>query len=287
MGLTEGQLQEERKQLDREWEKLRAERAAFEAERKESGVEYKMFIGNLDETTVEEEISELFSPYGDLKEIVMLTGRDGKSKRSCFVKFFSKSAAEAALNDLNGKHTDKDSPSQLVVRYARDKVSAPAMSAAAPSMSSNPYAQYNQPYMGSVYSNGYGGMAAAYGNPVSVPSGPPMGAGAIGGAPGVAPSFGRGPSGANLYVNNLSKHASEKDVTKMFADFGHVVSVKLFNDNGYGFVSYDNVASAQNAIQYLNGLAMGDGSRRLEVSVKKDKGSGGGAGGGGSRFSPY
>ena len=47
MGLTEGQLQEERKQLDREWEKLRAERAAFEAERKESGVEYKMFIGIL------------------------------------------------------------------------------------------------------------------------------------------------------------------------------------------------------------------------------------------------
>lgn len=250
-----------------------------------------MFVGNLDDTTVESEMMELFEPFGDVKEIVMLTGKDGKSKRSCFVKFFAKSAAEAAINTLNGKHTDKNSTNQMVIRFARDKPQSAPMSsmsmgggmgggmgmqgmqqAMQPMPAANAYAPYSQ-------TQAYGmGAQAGYGmgyGPVTTPA---MGGGGGGGA---APGFGRGPSGANLYVNNLSKQASEKDVTKMFADFGNVISVKLFHDHGYGFVSYDSAQSAQNAIQYLNGLAMGDGSRRLEVSLKKEKGAGG------SRFAPY
>lgn len=273
MSLSQEQLAAERKQLDEEWAKLRAERASFEAERRESGMEYKLFIGNLDESTEEDEINALFQPFGELKEVVMLKGRDGKSKRSCFVKFFTKQAAEASVEALNGKHKDKDSQSMLVVRYARDKPAAAPMSAAP---MATPYGQYGQ---------SYGGMGSAYSNGFDQPAGGMGGMGGMGmggGMAGQQASFGRGPPGANLYINNLSRQATEQDVNTMFGDFGRVVSVKMFADHGYGFVSYDNVQSAQNAISCLNGLAMGDGSKRLEVSVKKEKGAATG-----TRFSPY
>jgi len=288
MSLSQEQLAAERKQLDEEWAKLRAERALFESERKDSGMEYKLFIGNLDETTEEDEVTQLFSAYGEIKETVMLKGRDGKSKRSCFIKYFTKQAAEASVEALNGKHKDKDAQSMLVVRYARDK---PAMAAAPQMQSYGQYGQQQQSYggMSSGYSNGFdatGGMGGAMGGAMGggamgASGGMGGGMGGMGGAAGGA-NFGRGPPGANLYINNLSRAATDADVNTMFGDFGRVVSVKMFPDHGYGFVSYDNVLSAQNAISCLNGLAMGDGSKRLEVSVKKEKGAGGS-----SRFAPY
>lgn len=271
--LSQEQLQQERAQLDEEWTKLRAERAAFEEERRESGLEYKLFIGNLDETTNEEEIRALFGGYGELKEVVMLKGRDGKSKRSCFVKYFTKSAAEASLEALNGKHKDKESPTMLVVRYARDRPAQPSFQPQ----------QYGGNHYGQQFGMGGGFQQNGFGGQDSFQQSYSQGAAGVGvqGATTGSGGFGRGPAGANLYINNLSRQATEADVQTMFGDFGRVLSVKLFGDQGYGFVSFDNTQSAQNAISCLNGLAMGDGSKRLEVSVKKERG------GGGSRFTPY
>lgn len=287
--LSQEQLQQERVQLDEEWTKLRAERAAFEEERRESGLEFKLFIGNLDETSNEEEIRALFGGYGELKEVVMLKGRDGKSKRSCFVKYFTKASAEASLEALNGKHKDKESPTMLVVRYARDK---PQNSGGGFQQQSQQYGgqqqQYGQQQFGGFQQNGFGGGQQQDSYQQQSYSQGAAGVG-VAGATGGSGGFGRGPSGANLYINNLSRQATEADVQTMFGDFGRVLSVKLFGDQGYGFVSFDNLQSAQNAISCLNGLAMGvedgsDGSKRLEVSIKKDRGAGGG---GGSRFTPY
>lgn len=276
--LSQEQLQQERVQLDEEWAKLRAERAAFDEERRNSGLEFKLFVGNLDETTTEEEIRALFGQYGELKEVVMLKGRDGKSKRSCFVKYFMKSNAEACVEALNGKHKDKESPTMLVVRYARDKPAQPMFQPQQQQFGGG-YGQ-QQFGMGGGFSgqNGFGGQqnsydqgASSYGSAANT---------GVQGATGGSGGFGRGPSGANLYINNLSRQATEADVQTMFGDFGRVLSVKLFGEQGYGFVSFDNVQSANNAISCLNGLAMGDGSKRLEVKVKTERGAS-------SRFTPY
>lgn len=93
---------------------------------------------------------------------------------------------------------------------------------------------------------------------------------------------GRGPPGSNLYVNNIDRMATEADVRAMFSEFGTVISCKLFADNGYGFVSYDNAQSAQQAISYLNGMQAANGNRALEVSIKKDK-----AASSSNRYAPY
>jgi RNA recognition motif-containing protein len=271
----EEQLRVERAALDQEWARLRQERSEFEEERISSGVEYKLFVGNLDPTSTEEQLRALFEPFGAIKEVIILKDREGVSKRSGFIKYFIKANAEAAVDGLNGKIKDRDSPQHIVVRFANPKptqgVGAVAQMAApgAGAYAQHQYQQYQQ--------NPYGMGAGAFGGMAQGSMGQMGSTGSAGGG-----TFGRGPAGANLYINNLSRQATELDVQTMFADFGNVVSVKVFPNQGYGFVSFDNVASAQAAIATLNGLAMADGHKRLEVSQKKEKGSPGS-----SRFSPY
>jgi cold-inducible RNA-binding protein len=61
----------------------------------------------------------------------------------------------------------------------------------------------------------------------------------------------------NIYVGNLSRQASEQDVTKLFTEYGEVKSVKVIKDNytgqsrGFAFVEMDD-AAAQQAIDALN-----------------------------------
>ena len=84
-----------------------------------------------------------------------------------------------------------------------------------------------------------------------------------------------GPEGANLFIYHLPPHYLDADLIQLFSDYGNVVSAKVFVDKethlskGFGFVSYDNAASAQSAIQSMNGYqVMG---KRLKVSLKKPK----------------
>lgn len=259
-------LQQERELLAAEWEKLRVAKAEFEAELGASSIEQKLFVGNLCESTTEEEVRAYFEPYGNIKEVYMLKDKEGKSKRSSFVKMFTLASAERAIEGINGKVQDKTQEKMMVVRFAAAR---PAMGGM-PGMGGmggfqqQPHHQHFNPMQQ------FGGYGAA---PNPYARGPPMGGGAPGGGPG------RGPSGSNLYINNVAASASEEEVRTMFSDFGSVLSIKLFAAAGYGFVSYDNPQSASNAIHALNGLAIGNGHKRLEVSLKKDRNT--------PRFSPY
>ncbi|XP_066598492.1 CUGBP Elav-like family member 1-A isoform X6 [Prorops nasuta] len=84
-----------------------------------------------------------------------------------------------------------------------------------------------------------------------------------------------GPEGANLFIYHLPSEFSDVDLASMFAPFGNLISAKIFIDRhmktskGFGFVSYDNPASAQVAIQAMHGFPMG--TRRLKVQLKRPK----------------
>ncbi|KAL5966695.1 CUGBP Elav-like family member 1, partial [Taenia solium] len=85
----------------------------------------------------------------------------------------------------------------------------------------------------------------------------------------------RGPEGSNLFIYHLPQECSETDLHSLFSPFGPVLSVKIYMDRdtnqsrGFGFVSYDNNVSAQNAIRVLNGYAMG--RKRLKVQLKRSE----------------
>uniref|UniRef100_A0A1B6MRB8 Protein alan shepard n=1 Tax=Graphocephala atropunctata TaxID=36148 RepID=A0A1B6MRB8_9HEMI len=84
-----------------------------------------------------------------------------------------------------------------------------------------------------------------------------------------------GPDGANLFIYHLPHEFTDEKLAQLFNPYGNVISAKVFIDKvkkqskGFGFVSYDNVLSANIAIQNLNGYQIL--GKKLKVEVKKKK----------------
>ncbi len=94
-----------------------------------------------------------------------------------------------------------------------------------------------------------------------------------------------------LFIGGLSWNTNDDGLRQAFESFGELEEVKVIFDRqtnrsrGFGFVTYQNDADAQTAIEEMNGKEL-DG-RAINVDVAQDKprrndrGGGGGGGGGG------
>ena len=79
----------------------------------------RIYVGNLNYDTSEEEIQSLFSEYGDVDEVAVITDREtGRSRGFAFVTMPASREAEAAIEALNGHQLDGRS---LTVNEARPK----------------------------------------------------------------------------------------------------------------------------------------------------------------------
>ena len=116
-------------------------------------------------------------------------------------------------------------------------------------------------------------------------------------APARASHTRQGPPGANLYVRGLPVHFTDQELEAVFAPVGDLISAKVFVDpatgegKGFGFVSFSNLADAQNAIARMNGATIGAGIT-LSVQPKTENGyrsqvSRGPSGPSPSSYAPY
>ncbi len=103
----------------------------------------------------------------------------------------------------------------------------------------------------------------------------------------------------NVFVGNLSRDVSDDELKELFANYGHVRSVKIIRDmfsqesKGFGFVDMPGVAEAQKAINELNTKDLkGKKISVSEARPRNDRRSGGNqrtntrsssSGGGGNR----
>lgn len=87
-----------------------------------------------------------------------------------------------------------------------------------------------------------------------------------------------------LYVGNLPFNTTQEEVRAEFEQYGVVSDCKLITDRetgkarGFGFVTYDDAAAADEAIRCLHGANFG--GRSLTVNEAEDRRPGGGSGGG-------
>ena len=66
----------------------------------------KLYVGNLSFNTTEDQVREMFTEFGPVESVAMITDRDsGNFRGFCFVEMES-TAAYAATNALNGKDVD-------------------------------------------------------------------------------------------------------------------------------------------------------------------------------------
>ncbi len=90
-----------------------------------------------------------------------------------------------------------------------------------------------------------------------------------------------------LFVGGLSWDTDDASLLSAFQPFGEVREAKVITDRdtgrsrGFGFVTFSDRTSAQNAIEAMDGAAI-DG-RNVRVNEAEDKRRGGGGGGGGGR----
>lgn len=78
-----------------------------------------LFVGNLPFTATEDELRSLFSAFGEVQQVRIMTDRDtGRSRGFAFVEVADDEAAAKAVADLNGKDFGGR---QLTINEARPK----------------------------------------------------------------------------------------------------------------------------------------------------------------------
>jgi cold-inducible RNA-binding protein len=66
-----------------------------------------LYVGNLSYHTSEDTLRDLFSEFGEIESVRLITDRDtGRSKGFAFVEMSTDEAAEQAIQALNGKMVD-------------------------------------------------------------------------------------------------------------------------------------------------------------------------------------
>ncbi|EFJ23463.1 hypothetical protein SELMODRAFT_442777 [Selaginella moellendorffii] len=81
-------------------------------------LEHKLFIGMLPKSVTEAEVRDVFSEYGNIKELQVIKGSQQTAKACAFLKYETREEAAGAVEALNGIYRMEGASSALVVKWA-------------------------------------------------------------------------------------------------------------------------------------------------------------------------
>jgi hypothetical protein len=195
--------------------------------------EFKLFVGNMPCDVSTEEIESVFSQFGELVEVHIMSGTRSRSgQSSAFVKFDNMDSCYAAIAGLNmkGKIRQKDTD-LLSVKFAK------------PPMAGSPPTTVTASTSSFICLDG---SSTAASTPMTTPIASPTGY--------------RAPTGTvKVFVGGLPQYVDRDDLIAIFTPFGKVESVHLMNNNrsksgqSCGFINFYRRQEAQAAISALAG----------------------------------
>jgi CUG-BP- and ETR3-like factor len=221
----------------------------------------------------EQEVRDLFSPFGEIREIHMIRNSDGSSKCAAFLRYVNRESAAHAIEQLNGVSVMEGAARPLIVKFADNKHQRqqrhirnirrqemmamvgpaymyPPVQGAPPMIPVAAPGQYPLPppshYPPGAYVSQAGQQAPHQGPPHPVnpflyaphyaPHATPYGYQSTT-RPEPRPTNPRpreGPAGANLFVYHLPHDLTDADLATAFNHFGNVISAKVYVDKYTG-----------------------------------------------------
>eukprot|EP01100_Stratorugosa_tubuloviscum_P013032 TRINITY_DN6370_c1_g1_i1.p1 TRINITY_DN6370_c1_g1~~TRINITY_DN6370_c1_g1_i1.p1 ORF type:complete len:366 (+),score=166.73 TRINITY_DN6370_c1_g1_i1:51-1148(+) len=240
-----------------------------------------IFVKGLPTVITKDQLQQLFSHYGTIVDVKLLTDPNTKMSRGLgFIVYAGPKEAENAIKALNG-HCLPGTIKPIVVRYAdtedeklerKKKLIHKRMRLSTFGLMPDPTATYDN----SALANAYNQSSAAASNPM-------LATGLAVSTQYPAQNFYQhmvlqntvGQNETNLFIYNLPADAQDGLLYRLFSRFGAIESVKIVRDasgsqcKGFGFVKMVHWADACTAIQQMNGYKLND--RTLQVSFKKNK----------------
>ncbi|GAA6100194.1 polyadenylate-binding protein 1-like, partial [Tachysurus ichikawai] len=78
-------------------------------------------------------------------------------------------------------------------------------------------------------------------------------------------------NGSNIIIKNLDKSIQSVDLFDTFSVFGKIVSCKVVESKGYGYVQFESQEAAASAIKRLNGMLLNDQYVTIEYFKYRDE----------------
>uniref|UniRef100_A0A0G4H5T1 Uncharacterized protein n=1 Tax=Chromera velia CCMP2878 TaxID=1169474 RepID=A0A0G4H5T1_9ALVE len=250
----------------------------------------KVFLGSIPRTVNEGMIREEAQKFGTIDNIFYKPDEGESGERGwAFVSYVSPEMAQAAIQGMDSKLTFPGAQRACEARLANSGGKrmggatgyGPAVPNPVAKAASSIWQTYHTPE-GHPYYYNTKTQQTQWEKPPELDAPPPVGggvpmAGGLGAAAGGAGGAGGqtyGPPGANLFVFHIPGEWTDQDLIQHFSPFGNVISARVqksmetpTRNRGFGFVSFDAVDPAANAIRALNGLAVG--GKWLKVQIKK------------------
>lgn len=248
-----------------------------------------VYVAGLPVTLTEDQLFQLFCPFGNIMTHKLLVNPDNTSRGVGFVRYALKSEAQNAIESMSGKHLE-GAKSPLTVKIAIPPVSKQQNALMAAAIQTNSLAGGNSSTITSLLKGGvrYNPLAPSNQSVISpiLNQAVSMNSNMQGylqtSTSTVASNNSVVMQGAldqvfTIYVFGLQAMHAEITLYELFAPFGAIVNVKIIRDltkeekpcKGFGFVNFKKYEDAYAAVGMMNGRPFE--GRNLQVSFKQSK----------------